>query len=100
MFQNFGLLLLARVVVACDLNCIMLNVAFLLVLVDVSVYVCVPEKKKRFELSVQKNWQNTIKERKWRKKGTGIKFCAHQYMYTSEYLGLGLGHTLYLPPLE
>ena len=43
---------MARVVIARDLNYIMLNVAFLLVLVD--VYVCgyAPEKRTKFEWCV------------------------------------------------
>ena len=42
-------MVLGRVVIARDLNWIMLNVAFLLVLVDVYVYGYAPEKKKKFE---------------------------------------------------
>ena len=33
-------------------------------------------------------------------KGARIKFCTRQYLYISEYLGLGLGRRLYFPSLE
>ena len=33
-------------------------------------------------------------------KGAELKFCTRQYLYNSEYLGLGLGRKLYLPPLD
>ena len=53
--------MLARVVIARDLNCVLLNVAFLLVLVDVSVYVCAPEERKDLN-DVCKTRQNKRKE--------------------------------------
>ena len=45
------------VAIARDLNYIVLNVVFLLVLVDVCVYVCAPEKRKDLN-EMSKKWQN------------------------------------------
>ena len=64
------------------------------------LYMYVPQKKEKIERCVRKKWQNKMKEWKRHTKGAGVKFCAHQYLYSSEYLGLGLGLKLYLPPLE
>ena len=69
-----------------------MNLALLSFLVI--LYIC-PKKIKRKEVddvcAKMKSKNDT--------KGARIKFCTRQYLYISEYLGLGLGRRLYLPPL-
>ena len=67
--------------------------------VDVIGNLGMPHKEKRKELN-DVCAKDRIKEQKWHKKGVRTKFCTHQNLYISEYLGLGLGRKLYLPPLE
>ena len=77
----------------------MSNVAFLLVLLDVSVYLCAPEKE-NFELCVRKEEKGKGENEHNAQKGAELKNCPHQYLYISEQLRLGLGRKLYSPPLE
>ena len=84
MFRNFVLLVLTRVVVARDLNCIMLNVAFLLDLVDVSVYVYALGKREDLNDVCKKMKKVKAKNKNGAQKDAEINFCAHQYLYNSE----------------
>ena len=60
----------------------------------------VPKMEKRNELNDVCTKKMKMKNRSATQKGAGLKFWTHQYLYVSEYLGLGLGRKLYLPPLE
>ena len=61
-----------------------------------------PKEKKEKTLNdvCGKDEKSKKKEYERHTKGDQIKFCAHQYLYISEQLGLGLGRKLYLPPPE
>ena len=48
----------------------------------------------------KKNEEMKSKNDYYAQRGAKLKFCAHQYLYISEYLGFGLGRKLYVPPLE
>ena len=61
-----------------------------------------PEEKRKINLngSCAKKRKNEDKGWTWHAEGARINFRTHQYLILSEYLGLGLGRKLYLPPLE
>ena len=49
---------------------------------------------------VRKNEKVKAKDKNSAQKRAELKFCTRQNLCISDYLGLGLGRKLYLPPLE
>ena len=76
--------MLARVVTARDLDYVILNVAILLVLVDLSVYCMCPQIQKILNGVCEKMKKIKAKNEHNAQKGAELKFCTRQYLYNSE----------------
>ena len=62
----------------------MLNIAFLLVLVDVICDMYMPQIEKQRKKLNGVCGKNGSKDQKCRTRGVGTKFCTRQYLYISE----------------